>query len=132
MENLSKVSEIKELKYDNHNTFLDKFWYKCHKQFWSEYDIDSHKACSPVKTIKKLITKERLEEEKNFIIIFKENFKNYINTFIKDYLVNQTNDMHEFIADELIKPYINNMKSFFYFCEFAISNYNIDYPDFFQ
>ncbi len=37
------------------------------------------------------------------IKIFKDNFKNYINIFITDILVNQPNDMHEFIADELIK-----------------------------
>ena len=66
------------------------------------------------------------------IKIFKENFKNYINTYINDYLIKQSNDIHEFIIDELIKPYIKNMKSFFHFCECAISNYNIDYPDFYQ
>ena len=132
MDNLSKLSEIKELKCDNHNSFLDKYCYKCHKQFCSECDIDSHKTCSPIKTIKKIITKERLEEVKNMIKIFKENFKNYINTYINDYLIKQSNDIHEFIIDELIKPYIKNMKSFFHFCECAISNYNIDYPDFYQ
>jgi hypothetical protein len=62
----------------------------------------------------------------------KKDFENYINTFMDNYLPNQPNDTHQFIIESLVLPFIQNMKSFFRFCNYAILNYNVDFPDFYQ
>lgn len=131
LQELSKYNPI-ELKCKNHNIFLNKYCYKCHIQFCSECDKDSHISCYPIKIIKKIITKERLEELQKIIKICKEDFKYYINTYINEHLIKQSNDTQDFIINALVRPYINNMISFFHFCDCAILNYNIEYPDFYQ
>ena len=49
---------------------------------------------------------------------------NYINKFPKD--------EHFDIINNLIKPYINNMKNFFLFCDCVLLNYDIEYPNHYQ
>ena len=132
IQNLSKCISPIEIKCNIHNNFLDKFCYKCHKQFCSQCDMNSHNTCYPIKPIFKIITKERLEEVQKIIKICKEDFEKYINIFMNQYLIKLSNDSHEFIIEGLILPYIQHIKSFFIFCDCAILNYNIDYPDFYQ
>ena len=123
---------LKVVKCEKHNTFLDKFCYKCHKQFCSQCDMDAHYNCYPIKHIMKVISKERLEQVKIKMEECKKDFENYINTFMDNYLPNQPNDTHQFIIESLVLPFIQNMKSFFRFCNYAILNYNVDFPDFYQ
>ena len=39
---------------------------------------------------------------------------------------------HYFIINDLLKPYIHNMKAFFHFCDCILLNYDIEYPDYYQ
>lgn len=129
---LSNYDPQNVVKCENHNTFLDKFCYKCHKQFCSKCDMNAHNNCYPIKQIMKVISKERLEQVKIIMEECKNDFENYINTFMDNYLPNQPNDTHQFIIESLVLPFIQNTKSFFRFCNYAILNYNVDFPDFYQ
>ena len=66
------------------------------------------------------------------IELCKEDLEKYINTFMNDFLIKQPNDTHQFIIEGLVLPFIQQMKSFFKYCNYAILNYNIDFPDFYQ
>ena len=129
---LSNLSSPTEVKCEKHNTYLDKFCYKCHKQFCSECDMNNHINCSPIKTIRKIITKEKIDETKKNINEYKENFKNYIKTYMEQYFINQPEVSKEIILESLMSPYIQKMIFFFQFCDCIILNYNIDYPDFYE
>jgi hypothetical protein len=39
---------------------------------------------------------------------------------------------YKYVINKLLIPYINNMKYFFHFCEYVISNYDLDYPNYYQ
>ena len=132
LQNLSKCDSPIEVKCEKFNILLDKFCYKCHKQFCSKCDMNNHLTCYPIKPIKKIITKEILEEVKKEIQKFKEDFEKYVNKFMNEYLIKQAKDTHQFIIEGLVLPYIEHMKSFFYFCECALSNYSIDFPDYYH
>ena len=129
---LSKYDSLPELKCDKHNHFLDKFCQKCNKQFCSECDINNHNNCSPIKTISKEITKEKIEKIKTMIEITKEDFKKYIKSYMNEYLVNFEHDIQSAIIEALLKPYIQKMISFFHFCDCVLLNYNVEYPDYYQ
>ena len=129
---LSNYDSQKVVKCEKHNTFLDKYCYKCHKQFCSQCDMNTHNNCYPIKQIMKVISKERLEEVQKTIELCKEDLEKYINTFMNDFLIKQPNDTHQFIIEGLVLPFIQQMKSFFKYCNYAILNYNIDFPDFYQ
>ena len=132
LSSLSNYDPQKVVKCQIHKTFLDKFCYKSHKQFCSRCDMDAHSNCYPIKQIMKVISKERLEEIQKIMDEYKTDFEKYINDFMKHYLTNQPNDTHQFIIESLVLPFIQNMKSFFRFCTYAILNYNVDFPDFYQ
>lgn len=132
MSNLSALESPTEVKCEKHNTYLDKFCYKCHKQFCSQCDMNNHTGCTPIKKIEKIINKEKVEEIKKMINESKEYFKSYINSYVTQYLVNQPQASQEFILEGLVIPYIQKMIYFFHFCDCILMNYNIDYPDFYQ
>ena len=119
---LSNLSSPTEVKCEKHNTYLDKFCYKCHKQFCSECDMNNHINCSPIKTIRKIITKEKIDETKKNINEYKENFKNYIKTYMEQYFINQPEVSKEIILESLMSPYIQKMIFFFQFCDCIILN----------
>ena len=132
LKGLSNYDSQKVVKCEKHNTFLDKYCYKCHKQFCSQCDMNTHNNCYPIKQIMKVISKKRLEEVQKTIQLCKEDLEKYINTFMNDFLIKQPNDTHQFIIEGLVLPFIHQMKSFFKFCNYAILNYNIDFPEFYQ
>ena len=39
---------------------------------------------------------------------------------------------YKYVINKLLIPYINNMKSFFHFCDCVITNYDVDYPNYYQ
>lgn len=124
-------SQIK-VKCEKNNTFLDKYCYKCHKQFCSLCDMNSHNTCYPIKQIIKIISKEKKEQIEKSIEACKKDFENYINTFMNEFLIKKDNNTQLFLLEGLVIPYIQHMKSFFKFCDCAILNYNNDFPDFYQ
>ena len=132
MINLSILNSPTEVKCEKHNSYLDKYCYKCHIQFCSECDMQNHIDCSPIKNIIKIITNEKFDEIKKNINEYKENFKQYIKSYMDNYFINQPDVSKELILESLISPYIQKMIFFFHFCECSILNYNIDYPDFYQ
>ena len=132
MTNLSILNSPTEVKCEKHNSYLDKYCYKCHIQFCSECDMQNHIDCSPIKNIIKIITNEKFDEIKKNINEYKENFKQYIKSYMDNYFINQPDVSKEIILESLISPYIQKMIFFFHFCECSILNYNIDYPDFYQ
>ena len=132
MTNLSILNSPTEVKCEKHNSYLDKYCYKCHIQFCSECDMQNHIDCSPIKNIIKIITNEKFDEIKKNINEYKENFKQYIKSYMDNYFINQPDVSKEIILESLISPYIQKMIFFFHFCECLILNYNIDYPDFYQ
>ncbi len=132
MINLSILNSPTEVKCEKHNSYLDKYCYKCHIQFCSECDMQNHIDCSPIKNIIKIITNEKFDEIKKNINEYKENFKQYIKSYMDNYFINQPDVSKEIILESLISPYIQKMIFFFHFCECLILNYNIDYPDFYQ
>ena len=132
MNNLSILDSQLEVKCDKHNTHLDKFCYNCHQQFCSECNMNDHINCYQIKTIIKVISKERLEETKKNIEEFKKDFKEYINTYMNEYFIKEPEDSKQVILEGLIAPYIQKMIYFFHFCECVILNYNREYPDFYQ
>ena len=132
MTNLSILNSPTEVKCEKHNSYLDKYCYKCHIQFCSECDMQNHIDCSPIKNIIKIITNEKFDQIKKNINEYKENFKQYIKSYMDNYLINQPDVSKEIILESLISPYIQKMIFFFHFCECSLLNYNIDYPDFYQ
>ena len=132
MINLSILNSPTEVKCEKHNSYLDKYCYKCHIQFCSECDMQNHIDCSPIKNIIKIITNEKFDKIKKNINEYKENFKQYIKSYMDNYFINQPDVSKEIILESLISPYIQKMIFFFHFCECSLLNYNIDYPDFYQ
>ena len=39
---------------------------------------------------------------------------------------------HYSINNNLLKPYIQDMKTFFHFCDYVLLNYDVEYPDYYQ
>ena len=59
LKDLSTYDSQVKIKCEKNNTFLEKYCYKCHKQFCSSCDVNSHNTCYPVKDIIKIITKKK-------------------------------------------------------------------------
>ena len=132
LKSLSTYDSQIKVKCEKNNTFFDKYCYKCHKQFCSLCDMNSHNTCCPIKQIIKIISKKKKEEIEKSIETCKKGFENYINTFMNEFLIKIENNSQEFLLEGLVMPYIQHMKSFFKFCDCAILNYNVDFPDFYQ
>ena len=120
-------------KCEKHSNFLDEYCYKCHIQFCSKCEEENKKHQShKIKIILKIINSEKINQIKATIEKLKKYFKNYINAFMKEYFNKFPNNQHYSINNTLIKPYINDMKNFFLFCDNVLLNYDVDYPDYYQ
>ena len=123
---------LKDKKCVNHDIFLDKFCYKCHIQFCSKCEANNQHSTHKVKTIKKKITHENLEKGGQIIEHYKNYFKKYISEFMNKYINKFPKNKHYFITNNLLKPYINDMKNFLHFYDCVLMNYDIDYPNYYQ
>ena len=125
MTKLSTNNLLSNLKCSEHNNFYDKFCIFCNIQFCSKCKLAENHSLHKIKNIKKIIKKEKIENAKNII----ENNKNYLKRYISEYLkINK----YKYVINKLLIPYINNMKYFFHFCDCVISNYDLDYPNYYQ
>ena len=132
---LSKLSNKNLLKNKNcfeHNNIYDKYCYKCHVQFCSKCEIYNQHSSHNLKTIKKIITSEKIEKAKEVLEYNKNYLKKYIFDFMKEYINKIQKNRHYYITNDLIKPYINSMKNFFHFCDCILLNYDIEYPNYYQ
>ena len=129
---LSSKNMIKNKGCAEHNNYLDRYCYKCHIQFCSKCEISKEHFAHGVKQIKKIITTEKIEKAKNVLNDDKEYFKKYIFDFIKEYLDKFPKNKHFHITNDLMKPYINSMKTFFHICDNFLLNYDVEYPDYYQ
>ena len=122
---LSTNTHLSNLKCSEHNNFYDKFCIICSMQFCSKCKLAENHSLHKIKNIKKIIRKEKIENAKNII----EKNKNYLKRYIAEYMkINK----YKYVINKLLIPYINNMKTFFHFCDCVITNYDIDYPNFYQ
>ena len=62
----------------------------------------------------------------------KEDFKQYIKSYINGNFTNMDEDIKLAIVEALLKPYIQKMVSFLHFCDCVLLNYNVEYPDYSQ
>ena len=132
LSNLKGDDLLKDKKCLTHGNFLDKFCYKCHIQFCSECETSNHHSSHRIKTIKKKITNEDLEIRKKIINSYKDYFKKYIYDFMNNYINKFPKNRHYYIINNLIKPYINDMKNFLHFCDCILLNYDIDNPNYYR
>ena len=123
---------LKDKKCLNHANFLDKFCYTCHIQLCSKCEAYNQHSSHRIKTIKKNITFEDLEKVRKVLDAHKDYFKKYIFDFMNNYINKFPKNRHFDIISNLIKPYINDMKNFFLFCDCALLNYDIEYPYYYQ
>ena len=130
--NLPSQDLLKNKNCTEHNNFLDKYCYKCHIQFCSKCEIYNQHSSHRLKTIKKIITLEKIEKAKNVLDENKNYLKKYIFDFINEYINKFPKNRHYYIINNLIKPYINYMKIFFHFCDCVLFNYDIEYPNYYQ
>ena len=70
---------------------------------------------SPIKNIIKIITNEKFDVIKKNINEYKENFKQYIKSYMDNYFINQPDVSKEIILESLISLYIQKMIFFFIF-----------------
>ena len=125
MTKLSTNNLLSNLKCNEHNNFYDKFCIFCNIQFCSKCKLAENHSLHKIKNIKKIIKKEKIENAKGII----EKNKNYLKRYISEYMkINK----YKYVINKLLIPYINNMKYFFHFCDCVISNYDLDYPNYYQ
>ena len=79
-----------------------------------------------------MINLEKIEKAKNDIKTKIDYFKKYISDYINEKFPKIQKNRHDFIINNLMKPYINSMKSFFLFCNNVLLNYDPEYPDYYQ
>ena len=115
-----------------HKNYLDKYCYKCNIQFCSKCEIYKEHSSHGFKSIKKIITKEKIEKIKSIVNDDKNYLKKYIFDFIKEHMNKFPKNKHLYITNSLIKPYINSMKIFFHFCDNILLNYDVEYPNYYQ
>ena len=119
-------------KCEKHTNFFNKFCQKCNIQFCSKCEENEiHSSHNPI-TITKKFKSEKIKEVKEIIEVYKNDFKTYIRTFMKNNFNKFPKNKHIYIINDLLKTYIQNMKDFFHFCDCIILNYDIEYPDYYQ
>ena len=129
---LSQENLLKNKNCSIHNNFFDKYCYNCHTQFCSKCEIYNQHSSHIIKTIKKIITLETIEKAKEILNYNKKYFKKYICDFYKEHINKIQKNKHYYITNDLVKPYINSMKNFFYFCDLILLNYDLEYPNYYQ
>ena len=119
-------------KCSKHNNYLDIFCYNCHIQFCSKCEEYNQHISHTIKNIKQKISLEKVENAKKILESNKQYLEKYISDFMNGYIKNFPKSRHYFITNNLIKPYINDMKIFFQFCECVLLNYDVFYPNYYQ
>ena len=132
LKGLSTKIESKTKKCENHKNFFDKYCYNCHIQFCSKCETSKIHESHKIKKIIKIFNSEKLKNAKELIEALKKYFKNYILSFKNEHITKFPKNKHYFIINDLLKPYIHNMKAFFHFCDCILLNYDIEYPDYYQ
>ena len=134
---LSNLSSENLLKNKNqcisHDNYLDKFCFKCHMQFCTKCEINNnHHSDHCIFRVKKILFSPKIEKAKYSIQTKKDYFKKYISDYINEKLPKIQKSRHDFIINNLMKPYINSMKNFFLFCDNVLLNYDPEFPDYYQ
>ena len=134
---LSYLSSENLLKNKNkcisHDNYLDKFCFKCHMQFCTKCEINNNQHSDHcIFRVKKILFLPKIEKAKYSIQTKKDYFKKYISDYINEKLPKIQKSRHDFIINNLMKPYINSMKNFFLFCDNALLNYDPEFPDYYQ
>ena len=134
---LSNLSSENLLKNKNkcisHDNYLDKFCFKCHIQFCTKCEINNnHHSDHCIFRVKKILFSPKIENAKYSIQTKKDYFKKYISDYINEKLPKIQKSRHDFIINNLMKPYINSMKNFFLFCDNVLLNYDPEFPDYYQ
>jgi len=125
MSKLSTNTHLNTLKCSEHNNFYDKFCILCNMQFCSKCKLAENHSSHKTKNIKKITKIEKIQNAKKII----EKNKNFLKRYISEYMkINK----FKYVINKLLIPYINNMKYFFHFCDCVISNYDIEYPNYYQ
>ena len=132
LKGLSSSNSFPPKKCENHTNIFDKFCYKCHIQFCSKCAEDKKHEGHEVKKIVKKFDTESIKNTKEYIDTLKNNFKNYIQTFMNQKIHKIPKSRHYSINNNLLKPYIQDMKTFFHFCDYVLLNYDVEYPDYYQ
>ena len=81
---------------------------------------------------KKNFNSENIETVKEKIEDLKKYFKNYILSFINQNNTKFPKNKLNFINNNLLMHYIQDMRNFFHFCDCILLNYDIEYPDYYQ
>ena len=134
---LSNLSSENLLKNKNkcisHDNYLDKFCFKCHMQFCTKCEINNNQHSDHcIFRVKKILFSPKIEKAKYSIQTKKDYFKKYISDYINEKLPKIQKSRHDFIINNLMKPYINSMKNFFLFCDNVLLNYDPEFPDYYQ
>ena len=132
LKDLSAKNSFSLKKCENHNFFFDKYCCRCHIQYCSKCKSSKIHDDHIIKRIKKIFDSEDLKKYKNKIEMMKKYFKNYIISFMNQYITKFPKSKHYYINNNLLKPYIHDMKNFFHFCDCILLNYDIEYPDYYQ
>ena len=127
----SEISSIAK-KCENHSNFLDKYCYECHIQFCSKCEESKIHDNHSIRRIIKKFNSDKIKNVKVLIEARKKYFRNYIQSFMNEYISKFPKNRHYFINNNLLKPYIEEMKAFFHFCDCVLLNYNIVYSDYHQ
>ena len=132
LKGLSSKNSFTNKKCENHIYFLNKYCYNCHIQFCSKCEENKTHESHKIKRIIQKFNSEKVKIVKNIIESLKQYFRKYIHSFVNEYIIKIPKNKHYFINNNLLKPYIQEMKTFFHFCDCILLNYNIEYPDYYQ
>ena len=128
-ENLSKN---KKSICNTHHLYNDRLCMKCHDQYCAKCEIyNKQHSDHIIIRIKTMTTSKYINEWKDKIKEVKEYLKKYISDFFNDELIIQKTMSNKNI-NNLVKTYINTVKSFYLFCDNILLNIDPVFPDYFQ
>ena len=113
-----------------HNNYLDKYCLKCHVQFCTKCEMNKNEH--GIHSIRRIKLGINLEQIKYQIEKQKIYFQEYISDYINEKLPIIKKIRGHFEIYNLMKLYINSMKNFFLLCDNVLSNYDPQYPDYYQ
>ena len=129
---LSNINPLQKNKCLVHDSFLDKYCFKCCIQYCNKCETKKIHSDHSVASVKKLFSSEIIKKGKIKIDNCKKELKNYIITFLKEKINKYPKNMHSFLKNYLIESYFADMKIFFQFADNILLNYDVEYPDFIQ
>ena len=132
LKDLSTENSFPLKKCENHKNFFDKYCCDCHIQYCSKCESSKIHDDHIIKRIRKIFDSKKVKEVKEKIEFLKYYFRHYIISFTDLYITKFPKSKHNYINNNLLKPYIHDMKNFFHFCDCIILNYDIEYPDYYQ